>query len=103
VNPQLGQVSMSRVDGTLVFHLIGEFDLSNSWKLNDALLAAVEAERDEIVVDLTSVRFMDAQLLRALLRARNAADTRSLKIRVIPPSDPEVWRVARLVDFPLAA
>jgi len=103
VNAELGHVFSSRRGGTLAFHLSGEFDLSNAWKLRDALLEAIAEERGEIVVDLSNVRFLDAQLLRSLLRARAAAAGRSVTIRIVPPTDPEVWRVATLVDFPLAA
>jgi anti-anti-sigma factor len=86
-----------------VFRLSGEFDLSNAWKIRDALLAAVREESGEIVVDLGAVRFMDAQLLRSLIRARGAAAERGITIRIVPPHDPEVWRVAKLIDFPIAA
>ena len=103
MNAQLGEVISVRHDGKLVFRLSGEFDLSNSWKLRDALLQAVREERGEIIVDLTAVRFMDAQLLHSLIRARNAAATREITIRIVPPTDPDVWRVARLIDFPVAA
>ena len=103
MNAQLGEVISVRHDGKLVFRLSGEFDLSNSWKLRDALLQAIREERGEIIVDLTAVRFMDAQLLHSLIRARNAAATREITIRIVPPTDPDVWRVARLIDFPVAA
>ena len=104
MNVQLGEVLVFRREGHIEFSLSGEFDLSNAWKIRDALLAAIEEEEGrEIVVDLRAVRFMDAQLLRSLMRARSAARARGVTITVVPPTDRDVWRVAELVDFPLAA
>src|SRR4051794_30833444 len=68
--PQLGQIHSAQRDDTILFRLTGEFDLSNAWKIKDALLEAIRNEDHDIVVDLTAVRFMDAQLVRALVTAR---------------------------------
>jgi anti-anti-sigma factor len=103
VDPQLGDVVAARIDGSLVLRLSGEFDLSNAWQIREVLLDAIRTERSDIVVDLAAVRFMDAQLLRSLINARRVAEERGIAIRIVPPRDPDVWRVARLVDLPLAA
>ena len=101
--PQLGQIHSARRDDTCLFRLTGEFDLSNAWKIQDALLDALKNEDRDIVVDLTAVRFMDAQLVRVLIKARAAAIRRELAFVVVPPADPTVSRVAGLVDFDIAA
>jgi hypothetical protein len=46
---------------------------------------------------------MDARLLRALVRARAAARRRDVAFVIVPPKDPDVCRVVRIADFPLAA
>jgi anti-anti-sigma factor len=101
--PQLGQVHSARRDDTSLFLLTGEFDLSNAWKIKDALLDAIRNDDRDIVVDLTAVRFMDAQLVRVLVKARAAAQRRDLAFVVVPPADRTVSRVAELVDFDIAA
>lgn len=101
--PQLGQLHSARRDDTCLFRLTGEFDLSNAWKIGDALLDAIRHDDRDIVVDLTAVRFMDAQLVRVLVRARAAAARRDIAFVVISPQDPTVGRVAGLVDMDLAA
>ena len=101
--PQLGHVDAARRDDTCLFRLSGEFDLSNAWKVQDALLAAIRDEARDIVVDLSEVRFMDAQLLRVLIKARSAAIRRDVAFVVVPPRDQVVGRVAELVDFEEAA
>ena len=101
--PQLGRMSAARRDDTSLFRLSGEFDLSNAWKVQDALLAAIREEDRDIVVDLTEVRFMDAQLVRVLIRARSLAIERGVAFVVVPPADRTVSRVAQLIDFEEAA
>lgn len=99
---QVGQVNTGRRDGARLFQLTGEFDLSNAWQLKEALLGAIRAG-EAVVVDLSEVTFMDACLLRVLLGARAAASTRKVALRIVPPQDSAVWRVASLIDLPLAA
>jgi anti-anti-sigma factor len=101
--PQLGQIHSARRDDTCLFRLTGEFDLSNAWKIRDALLDAIRHEDRDIVIDLTAVRFMDAQLVRVLVKARKAAMKRDLAFVLVPPKDRVVSRVAELVDLDLAA
>jgi len=101
--PQLGQIHSARRDDTCLFRLTGEFDLSNAWKIKDALIDAIRNDDRDIVVDLTAVRFMDAQLVRVLVKAREAAARRDIAFVVVPPADPTVGRVAELVDFEEAA
>src|SRR3954462_5617453 len=101
--PQLGHMDAARRDDTCIFRLTGEFDLSNAWKIQDTLLAAIRNERRDIVVDLSEVKFMDAQLVRALVKARSAATSRDVAFVVVPPRNRIVGRVAELVDFDIAA
>src|SRR3954464_2403043 len=101
--PQLGQIHTARRDDTCLFQLSGEFDLSNAWKIRDALLDTIRTEDRDIVVDLTDVRFMDAQMVRALVTARSEAIARDVAFVLVPPKDRVVGRVAQLVELDLAA
>jgi anti-anti-sigma factor len=98
---ELGQIHSARRDDTCLFRLTGEFDLSNAWKIHDVLLDAIRHEDLDIVVDLTAVSFMDAQLVRALVQARTAAVRREVAFVVVPPKDPTMGRVAGLIDIDL--
>ena len=93
----------ARQDHTRLFRLHGEFDLSNAWRVEDALLDAIRSDNRDIVVDLTDVGFMDAQLVRVLVKARAAAIRRELGFVVLPPANPTAGRVAQLIDFDVAA
>ena len=101
--PQLGNIHAAQRDDTCVFRLAGEFDLSNAWEIQASLLHAIQRDRRDVVVDLTDVTFMDAQLLRVLIRARTAATRRDVGFVVVPPADRLVGRVAQLIDFDIAA
>jgi anti-anti-sigma factor len=96
-------VFAGRRDGTRLFRLRGEFDLSNAWKVEDVLLDAIEFHGEDVLVDLADVTFMDAQLVRTLLRARLVAEEAEVGFVVVPPSNHAVWRVARIAALPLAA
>jgi anti-anti-sigma factor len=96
---QLGYMDSARRDDTCLFRLTGEFDLSNAWKIQDALVRAIREDDRDIVIDLTEVRFMDAQLVRVLIRARADAEQRDIAFVIVPPANPSVGRVAELADF----
>jgi anti-anti-sigma factor len=96
---QLGRIASARRDETWLFRLSGEFDLSNAWEVQDVLLESIRAGEHDIVVDLTDVRFMDAQLLRALVKARSVATEYDLAFVVVPPAQTTMSRVADLLDL----
>lgn len=96
----------ARRDDTCLFRLTGEFDLSNAWQVADALIESIRSEQRDVVVDLSEVEFMDAQLVRVLIKARAAAMRRDVAFVVVPPRSEVVGRVVEFVDlddFGLAA
>jgi anti-sigma B factor antagonist len=96
--PHLGQIQAARRDDTCLFRLTGEFDLSNASKIRDAIVDVIRREDRDIVVDLKGVRFMDAQVVRALVRARTEATRREVAFVVVPPADRVAGQLADLVD-----
>ena len=57
-------------DDTYVVRVVGEVDMSHEAELRAELRAAVEAEANAIVVDLTECEFIDSSAIRALLLSR---------------------------------
>jgi anti-anti-sigma factor len=100
---ELGHLASTVAGGTRTFRLTGEFDLSNAWEVEGALLDAIRGEGGGIVVDLSGVVFMDAQLVRVLVAARAFASRNQVEFVVIPPANPTAGRVAQLIDFDIAA
>lgn len=99
---ELGHLALARREDKSVLRLTGEFDLSNAWEVEGALIDALR-DGAAIVVDLSAVVFMDAQLVRTLVKARSAARRAKIEFAVIPPVNATAGRVAQLMDFDVAA
>jgi anti-anti-sigma factor len=90
VSPQLHSPRAS----TVVIAVPGELDIANAAAVEAALLAADASGADEIVVDLSGLRFMGSVGLRLLLEADERAQARGrrLTLRASAP-------VRRIIDL----
>ena len=61
---------ISRADGSIVVSLAGELDLYNAHEVRDALLECCAESPSRLVVDLSSVKFIDSTALGVLIEAR---------------------------------
>jgi anti-sigma B factor antagonist len=68
--PQFEISSGPGPDDVYVVRVAGEVDMSHEEELRSELRAAVEAETNGIVVDLTACEFIDSSAIRALLLSR---------------------------------
>jgi anti-sigma B factor antagonist len=68
--PQFEISSELGPDDAYVVRVAGEVDMSHEAELRAELRAAVEADADGIVVDLTQCEFIDSSAIRALLLSR---------------------------------
>ena len=59
----------TRVNGTAVVKVTGEIDLYTAPRLWEALDAAIAETPNELVIDLSSVKFVDSTGLSVLVRA----------------------------------
>jgi anti-sigma B factor antagonist len=78
--------------GTEIIELEGEFDLSNSARLERQLSAVFAAEPLAVMVDLRGVRFLDSTALNTLVRGLRSARERGIGFGLIRPNA-LVWRV----------
>jgi anti-anti-sigma factor len=78
--------------------LPGEYDVSNSCRIIDALLG--DSDADTVVGDLVDTTFMDSTSVRALLeaRARLAAEGRELRLQNPSPTIRTLFEVSGLVE-----
>ena len=90
----------SAADGACVVALAGELDIATVTDARDALREARGAACDQIVLDMTELRFMDLRGLRLVLRAKQRLGVR---LR-LPGSASQVHRLLELtgVDEVLA-
>jgi anti-anti-sigma factor len=80
----------------LVLTLTGEYDISRTAELRDAILCR-HAGEDQVVVDVSGVTFLDSSGLRALLEVRSVLAERATTFTLMDPSD-VVSRLLRITD-----
>jgi len=68
--PQFEISSGPGPDDVYVVRVAGEVDMSHEEELRSELRAAVEADTNGIVIDLTACEFIDSSAIRALLLSR---------------------------------
>lgn len=74
-------------DGHAVVTLSGDFDLSNSDRLHEALHSELDGHPRHLVLDVTGVTFMDSTALGVILGARNQAVERDRSLALVGASD----------------
>jgi anti-sigma B factor antagonist len=81
-SPPLG-VHVSTTDGAVVVRLMGELDLGGVQRVEQALLSAEAQAPELLLIDLSSLEFIDSSGLRVLLRAqeRSLDQGRRLQLR----------------------
>jgi anti-anti-sigma factor len=84
-------------DKTAVLRLSGEIDLSSVHVLGEQFEAIVGQHLPDVIVDATSVTFMDSTGLHALVEGKRALHESGTRIYLVPSS--QVRRVLELV-FP---
>ena len=67
---------ISRNNGAVVVSLAGELDLYNAHEVREALLECCAEGPNRLVVDLSSVRFIDSTALGVLIEARTKLENR---------------------------
>ncbi|GGY15102.1 STAS domain-containing protein [Streptomyces djakartensis] len=74
------------VDGTTVVELRGEIDIRTAPSLAFRLEALTAAPHPDVVLDLRSTAFIDCAGLGVLCRARNRAEARQGRLRLVTDS-----------------
>ncbi len=91
-------IRIREASGTYKLALQGELDLATSVGLQEELQAAQESEADRIVVDLSSLEFIDSSGLRALIMIDAEAKQDSDRFYFVPGGD-QVRRAMELTDI----
>jgi len=81
-----------------VLRLHGEFDLSNTPDVEDALATAIGACDEVVVIDLSEMTFAGTTMMRALLPGRAAAMSNGKQLVVIRPT-PIVWHAFEVMGL----
>ena len=79
--PAVATISITERDGRVVLTVSGEIDITNSDELLDAIFSQSHAKFG-VVVDLTSVSFVDSTTLVALARAQRRYEACGVDISI---------------------
>ena len=81
-----------------VLRLRGEFDLSNTPDVEDALEIASQSDHEVVVLDLSEMSFAGTTMMRALLAGRMAATARGKRLVIVRPT-PIVWHAFEVMGI----
>jgi anti-sigma B factor antagonist len=89
------RVDHERTANAHMIQLVGEMDLANVDEAKDAVMAAIESEDVEVIVDLSELEFIDSIGISMLLEAQAASrrDSNRLSFRGVHA---EVARIMQL-------
>jgi anti-sigma B factor antagonist len=87
------EITVGRSESTVTLTVRGEVDLETSAALREAFDGAIDS--GDIQVDLSAVDYMDSTGLRAVLVARDEAESRGATLRVVAASN----IVSRLIEI----
>ena len=85
-------------DGSVVIRLDGELDLSSTTSLDPAVAGVFSDPGRRIVLDLSSLRFLDSSGLGAIARLMRRGRSAGCDLRVVP-GPPQVMRVFELTGM----
>lgn len=81
------EIRTSELKRVTLFEINGRIDSTNATELGDALNAAVDAGRAQIVVDLSNVEYMSSAGLRELVTALKKVKRGTGDLRLAAPSE----------------
>jgi len=84
---------------TVTVSLEGELDFATAFDVEMRLEEAIRTA-DQVVVDLSALRFIDSTGIRTLLEAHEAAQRENVELRLLPAPDSvqRVFEMAGLLD-----
>jgi anti-sigma B factor antagonist len=91
-----GDVRFTRNEGTVVAHLTGEVDMSNSGDFASAISTAATNDVLAVVVDLSEVDYLDSAGIHLLFRLREALQSRGQRLALVIPDPSTVRDTLRL-------
>jgi anti-sigma B factor antagonist len=98
--PEVFSASLT-LNGDATVALAGELDMATAPLLESTLAAVVSQGPDEVVLDFTSLSFVDSSGVAVLVNTQHrlAEQGRTLSIKGAGPNAMKVFEIAGLVDF----
>ena len=92
------EVAIERRGGTVVAHLSGEVDMTNSSRVRDELLTSVPNDALALIIDLERCRYLDSAAIEVVFDLARRLGRRRQDLRLILPRSSPLVRVLALTD-----
>jgi anti-anti-sigma factor len=92
------EVAIERRGGTIVAHLSGEVDMTNSARVREELLISVPNDALALVVDLNGCRYLDSAAIEVLFDLARRLGRRRQELRLVLPHTSPLARVLTFTD-----
>jgi anti-anti-sigma factor len=92
------EVAIEPRGGTVVAHLSGEVDMTNSVRVREELLVSVPNDALALVVDLNGCRYLDSAAIEVLFDLARRLGRRRQELRLVLPQTSPLARVLTLTD-----
>lgn len=92
------EVAIERRDGSVIAHLSGEVDMTNSARVREELLVSVPNDALALVVDLDGCRYLDSAAIELLFDLARRLGRRRQELRLVLPKSSPLARVLTLTD-----
>jgi anti-sigma B factor antagonist len=86
MNDQLVSVKTERSNGSLLVHLSGEIDLSNSHQLHQQLESVLEGW-PRVILDLAEIEYLDSEGLHLIKQLCDKGDRDGTEFQFVAPPD----------------
>jgi len=97
------EIAVERRGASVVAHVSGEIDMTNSGYLRDQLLDSMPNDALALVIDISGCRYLDSAAIEVLFDLSRRLGRRRQQLRlVMPPSSP-LKRVIELTEIRTAA
>ena len=96
----LAELHTEVVDRVLIARIEGEVDMSNAAEIGSAISDRISNESLGLVLDLSSVGYMDSAAIHTLFELRAGLRNRGQEMRLVIPPDATVAHALRIMDVP---
>jgi anti-anti-sigma factor len=100
---ELVDVLIENRDGVVIAQVSGELDIAGASRTGDTIAEAVPTDARGLVVDFSSLEFIDSSGVAMLFSLARRLNGRRQQLRVVAPEGGPVDRVLDIVEFDRAA
>jgi anti-sigma B factor antagonist len=100
---ELVELEIEQRDDVVIARLTGELDIAGAPGLGDRIHDAVPTSARALVVDMSSLDFIDSSGIAMLFALGRRLGSRRQQMRVVAPAGKPVSRVLEIVEFDRAA